>query len=629
MDLPFYRKIENAKRLFTGLNPPDLPSDYFAAIYPGRNYIPGSTIPAISASWQKRPSGILEPAGTPSGLPAPIDLVRVYLTFEDIFEGQIPGLDHLLDQVRRLPALEALIFVSQIMADFRRPGLSQTTIDRFFAEQWFQEPVQTKVKNLLRDPNRVLVAPQLLFVLAKLALIHAGDSLLPGIRKGNPVAAIFLIAQYLGADRDESIPAVLDQAPGSLGREIIANHIFNNPAPDTNTIASFRRRWIQLPEERKDDTRVVDLPEIYKKYLGVSLEDLSIFSIGLWANVIDGNPVVHHSYFSGVGWSKEHTYRVAELISIAIPELRAEVRREAAEKGPDWAISTLERWPVIKTYDDSFLVLDAALLINRVFGWLPVYDIINVLIQKGDDNSRSLKGKIEGCVSHLAEIYVLEVITHIVGGSPFGNRIYSDSELQAAFGGKRQKISDAAIDYGDSWVVIEITTLKMRRDSVAALSDEAVMSDLDNLIKKVIQIDETIKKIRLSEERLTGSKRVGQKRFYPLLITAAGFPVNPITLTLLRQKVKDQRLLDGLDVGPLELADMEDLEVVEALQDEGGPSLKDILHGKSNAGLARSGIRDYVVLELGRKLQRSQRIEDLWTESFSSIFERLRREQTN
>ena len=87
------------------------------------------------------------------------------------------------------------------------------------------------------------------------------------------------------------------------------------------------------------------------------------------------------------------------------------------------------------------------------------------------------------------------------------------------------KVADHAVDYGDSWVVAEITTSVLRRESIAGISDEDVEKDFDKFGAKVEQIDSTINQLRTDSQRLTGhAANTRVMTFYPVLVLAEGFP---------------------------------------------------------------------------------------------------------
>ncbi|MDX6319014.1 MAG: hypothetical protein QOD35_2414, partial [Nocardioidaceae bacterium] len=117
-----------------------------------------------------------------------------------------------------------------------------------------------------------------------------------------------------------------------------------------------------------------------------------------------------------------------------------------------------------------------------------------------------------------------------------------------------------AVEMPGSWLVAEVTTSRLRRETAAAVDESALCADVDKLVEEVEQIDAAISALR-SRPGALGSHR--GTRFYPVLILPDGFPIGAVSLGLLRQGVRDAGLLAGGDVAPLEVVDLTELEMLE------------------------------------------------------------------
>ncbi|WP_147339748.1 hypothetical protein [Actinomadura spongiicola] len=617
-------KLEHIKAALVENENLNIPQDYVAQISMNTPYVRGTVVPALGRRWEVHPSGLLIPQGSARSI-APIDLVITYLTAEEVL-GVKPEFEYVLDQLSRCTVRQVIAFTSRLMASYHAPGISRRELDKRFAITGFREPLREKILNLLRQGDRALIVPQALFWLNKISLIYSHDEPPAEVEPGNLVAALIAVTSHMSDESELPGSTIIDNIAGPLGREVIANQILNQKSTEANVLASFHRRWNQLPQELMSDPRVIDLAATFEEFAGVSLEDFSAVAAGFFASALKGEPVVPRSYFSSLDGQID-VNGVLELISRPVSTLRDEVTKEIERYGLTWAISTFERWPVVSFDDQNFIVIDGELLLQRCFGWLPMYDILDGLSGLSGSQGKRLTGKIQQCVSHLAEVYVLEILRSIVAELGDGKRAFFEEAIMRAYGGEKRKTCDAAIDYGSSWVMVEVTTIKMRRESVAGLSDEAINGDIDHLIAKAKQIDATIKAIQVDESRLTGHHSLPGKKFFPILVTAAGFPANPITLTLLRSKLKERGILEGPNVYPVELATTEELEMIEGLTQQHGYTLQGILESKAKAGLRRAAIREYILVELGVNPRRSERVERLWSKSFDSTIEALGRHE--
>jgi hypothetical protein len=90
-----------------------------------------------------------------------------------------------------------------------------------------------------------------------------------------------------------------------------------------------------------------------------------------------------------------------------------------------------------------------------------------------------------------------------------------------------------------------------------------------------------------------------------VLVVADGFPVNPISVTLLRERLAAAGLLQQSDTAPLEVLDLEELAIIEHIQDAGGPSLRELLAAHEESGvMGNVGLREFILVALRLQLQR-------------------------
>lgn len=541
-----------------------------------------------------------------------------YLTAKEVL-GFIPEPSEVGEHLRHVALPDVLLKLAIILAALRTPGADRREVDVRFANE-LGEPFRTRVLNNLRDPSATFIAPQAWFALAKLACRVSGDALVPGTVPGDLHYAALVMAQHLGTDFDTTEP-VVGADPGPFSRELVANQVFNSKPSEAHLLARFARRWLEMPDERSDDPLVVPLREVFEEVTGVPLHDFMMVGTGLWAASCGGTPHVLPGYFDALGLSSTRQDAALALISADVPTFRALVMKETREFGLEWAMSTFSQYPVVRLYDGSHLVLDPALVLRRVFGWLPLFDITSRLKTRGAAGRRRAN-QVIGCAQHLSEVYAHEILESALAGGPV-TRLYDSHDLLNAFAAPGRRVADAAVDYGDGWVVVETTTSQLRRETVAGLDDETLAKDLDKLIGEVEQIDSTIRSLRDSESVLTGRPAIDGRRFTPVLVVTEGFPVNPVSLTHLRERAAAKGFLAGADTDPLEALDVEELEIVEALQESGGPNLRDLLRAKQASNFHHDSLRNYVIFEVSDQLRHPRRLDKLWDQVFKPALEQL------
>ena len=600
-------QIDRLMRQFAANEPVELRS-YLAAAAPNQVRLMGSTASAIMSSYVQTDSGLIVPQSAARAA-IPLDQILKYLTAAELFPG-LPVPDGFVErQLPRVGLDDVLIFVAMLVNPFRRPGAVRKDLDLEAIRLFLVPEVANRAANLLREKHTTFIVPQALFALAKYACLLS--PLDPPTASGPPnlIAHMVLLAGELGPDEDEvSTSNVVTKTPGRLGREIVANQLFNSRRNDVDVMARFVGRWQDVPREHSDDPLMLDLVGAFKEATGVRLDDLNLIGAALWAAAMEGRFRHPPDYFTNLGWSEERTKAVLDLICIDSSGLAPLVQAEIDKFGPVWSISTFERYPLIRLTDGSFLVLDPALVVARIFGWLPLFDAKEGFKRRGEPGRAQ---SVQACLEHATEVYALQVLRRCVEGVATVRRLYDDTALEEAFGKRGRKKADAAIEYSDTWVVLEVTTSQPTRATVSGTSDEAIMKDLDKIIDEARQVEATISALKEDESRLTGHPARQRRRYFPVVVASEGFPVNPITITLLRERLAEEGILQSPDVTMVEVIDLEELEMLESIQEIGGPTLQELLEGKAASSLVNTGLRDYALLGLHLDLAPSARVRDV------------------
>ncbi|MGW1712636.1 hypothetical protein [Streptomyces sp. NPDC002156] len=588
--------------------PASLRAGYLADPSAGDPVLQGTTATALVPRWNERPSGLWIPAKCQE--PAPIDLTAVFLTPDEIFGFPLPS-SYTESQLQRLPLEGVLRFCALVLNSLAAPDASADAVDRGFVDRLFNEPVRSRVLNLLRDETRRLLVPQAFMLLARMAMEISPDTLAEDTPEGDVVGALFGLTQTLGQFPDPG-PAVIGDQPGTLGRELIANQHFNYSWSIAGILARYARRWLQLPAEHQGEPGIIDLSQAYGDSTGIQFESLAAVAGYLWMVTTTGRFVIAPGELTNLDIPAGQVEAVLALISTNLPGMREAVRSERPEKRTEWSFDPFQQWPVLRLPEERLLILDPRRLLDRAFGWLPIWDIKHPPPgHTKPAGHRKLAARAESTLRHLSEVYVSEVLHRITGDESTTRRVYDDAELKAAYTAQGQRIADAAIDYPGTWIVIEVTTTQLRREAATAVPGESQIEDIDKLIEELDQINATIIALRRDESALTGSPATADRRYLPLLVLPEGFPVNPVTLTVIRERARARGLLQVPDTDPVEIVDIEELEMIEGIQEESGPTMLDILRGKQSGSLRNSAVGDHIFHVMRLRPSRPARQADL------------------
>jgi hypothetical protein len=592
---------------------PDAFRTGLAPITDGQVMAAGTTVRPLQPSFIQLSSGLIIPA---TAAPQPMDQALCWISPSELFDAAPPAA-LTREWLQQVAFADVLGFIAGMLAAHRRPGGDAQLMDRNFAEDHLANEALIRARNLLRDTSRRIIVPQALYAMAKLAARDSGASRSPSFDADPQMLALSYFGALQAVDdatehlEESSEDVVVDTAVGELSRYALINQYLNRPGDEVHLMARLVRQWLELPHEEATDGGVLDLEREFTAATGTSVQDVVLVAVLLWSAALRYLPRVQLDYFSVLGWSDERLSAALGVVSADLDTLHGALRAELDAHGPVWGFSSLERYPVVRFDDGSLLVVDSRLLVRRVFGGLLSFDVIDALESRRDKASSRRAAQVKSYIQHLGETYALEVLQSLVASGPTCPRVFDEAVLLSAYRQRGRRIADAAVDYGDAWVVVEITTSRLTRDSVAGASVEALSRDIDKLVQKAEQLDHTISALRADPSRLTKAPAGPARRYFPLLVVAEGFPVNPISVELLRNRVAERGWLVGEDVAPLEVVDTVELELLEGLAENGGPSLREVLAGKQKAALFRDSVRAYLTRERRYNYARSQRLARL------------------
>lgn len=605
-------QFARARALMTGADP--LPQSFLVAVTRDRSFTRGTATPTVSMDYSMTAGGLLVPSSV--ARPAqPIDQVKIYLTAQEVM-GRSISKDRVIDALAGVSVELAVPWIAGWLARLHAPGAREGTVDSQYLEQELGG-LGPKVRNLLRNPETVLLTPQSLTCLLKLALLVCPTKGVPAPQDhhdGKLPFALLGLMEHLASglnELEDGKDTVISGVPGPLGRETIANHLGNSHRAEAGQWAAFVRCWRELPRELEGHPRVVNLEHAYEAATGVPLDDLVTVCAALWATSANGTPHMAPDYFDGLGWSAARLDAVLNLVTAAPDDLARDVYAELETHGFAWSRRAFEHHPIIRWPSGHLTVLDPELLVNRATGVWPLLDIRRELDRQGQKKARK---RADTAYEHVMEAYAIEVAKSITQSGPSG-RVYDDDALRKAFG-RAGQVADIAIDYGHAWIVVEATTRGVQSQTIAGVSDEATAQDISGFVEKCRQIEATVTNLRRSEEQLVGREAArsnAARRFYPVLLVASPVSVDPIFMSLLREALQKAGVLQGGDVALLEVMELEDLDIVETLLEKGGPSLLNILAGKEHSPLHGVSVRNYILLGLRKRgLLRPARVDEKW-----------------
>lgn len=594
--------------MFASREPAELRS-YLAVLEADTAYHAGSTVPAIGEVRQLA-NGLWVPARTQLA-PAPIDLMKTYITFHEVF-GESATLNELRALLRNYSREDLLGWCGTLVREMEDGGIEERAQHLIAV---LQPPYSQRLDAALQG-GRPLFSRQSAFVLAKLAIADCPET---GNSEALPLAVgigiLSLLAHELLGSRnqpaeDEPGDARIGGMPPRLSMELIANHWFNRSMDEANFLALYERRWID--GGRPSTVRVAGE---FEAALGFRVDDLASVALALWAGCRGESRYVIFDlpWLDSLNLPAGRLESVLSLIAIDLDEARAQIMSGEIENGAlDWNFDTFERYPLLRLDERRFCILDPALLVRRCLGWAPMYDL--AAAKKGSGKAA------EHALADASEAYAVDVLESTYGGGP-ARRLYFEAEIQAAYGTDRRN-ADAVVDYGTAAVVVEITARRPIRGFLHAGSPSYFVEQLEVMLDEVRQTAGTALSIHEQPRLLLGDE--GRRRFYPIVVMTEGFPTNPITLSAIRAAVQEAGLFSGLDAAPVEVIDLVELEMLESLVQTGAIDIPTLLDAKTESNFHADSVRNYVTTRADLDLGISERISDLLSRPFDRVARALR-----
>lgn len=591
--------------------------DYIARLEPGRAYFDGTTVAAVGTRYVERPDGLLVPESATRG-PQPIDLIKTYVTYSEVM-GAPPHRSYVVEALAAVSKADFVLLCARLLGAYEKLTADRAEIDNSLVNAWFSESGREKVAPLLRG-HSTLVAPQTLLLLMQLALLRSADEPAAGSQAQPLPAVILALQEGLGSDGDENESNIFRGDPHSaLFRFVVASQHFGSTQDIATTMAHHQRRWKRLAEAHASEDGAVDLHATFKEATGVDKDDFTAVALGIWAHceTRDAFPIPAAA-LEGINLPRSVIDTVLPMISGTADELRVEIQSLPPAYQTEWSFDVLRRFPILRLDNGDLLVLSKNLLIDRIYGWLPMFDLREGLKSAGRTKDAE---RAYGWFRHLCELDALESIERLAG-----ERLYRSDAIQEAFGIKDRN-ADVAIEYPDAWVVVEIGTHQISRATAVATTPDGLENDLKHGIDdKATQLDATIRELIADESQLTKRSARPRRRYVPVLVLTEGFPVNPLTTTAITERLTAARLFVDPRIAPLRILDQEELDMAEAIGEGGGPSLIQLLEQHERSNLAKSAFKDWLILERGRGTgpRRPTRLDEARKDAWRPAQERLR-----
>lgn len=230
-----------------------------------------------------------------------------------------------------------------------------------------------------------------------------------------------------------------------------------------------------------------------------------------------------------------------------------------------WDLSVFEEYPVVKIYDDLF-VLDEVLLWRRITTGLYWFVFDHLKTERGDSGWRAWTQ----AWGEMVEALVGDLFTAFADVDESGMpRIWDEHDLERAYGSD-VKHADFVLAVGKNLLLVEVVSGQLTIGTRAKLDRNAFDDDIEKLFtKKARQLDATVHCIEDDSVTLLGHELPGDWKVFPIIVAAFGFPYfNPI-IRYVNEVATTEGLLQSSRIEPFCIIDLREVELLESAVEQG------------------------------------------------------------
>ena len=405
--------------------------------------------------------------------------------------------------------------------------------------------------------------------------------------------------------------------------ELVRNGLFNEKDDYYSVIDRTLRVWEDLAvRPMRTSLRAAPRALLEEALGGVSFEDFFSLGTRLWTHAVIRDPIERNKPM---------------MLPASLPEVVTDQKfvdefltRVAAT--PEWFASEFEgrdaeydflpfqARPVVRL-GDGLLVLDETYLLQK-FTMLGLFWAVH---DNERDYHRDLDRKLwNQAHGEMVENLVTEQLREMapVAYDRLDSKsFYSEQELKNAYPDSR--VGDAALDYGDYFLLFEVTGGQPVVGTRVAGDPKKFEDDTEKLVlEEAEQLHAACNTLLADQKGLTGYDPPANRRIVPIVVVGGGYPSDALSRSHVGDILSQKGWLQDEAVEPLCVLDLSEVEVLESLH-EARKNPGWLLARWKRSGLRNTGFKNFVHREVNSKLPRPARTTDRAERSLTAAAERL------
>lgn len=151
-------------------------------------------------------------------------------------------------------------------------------------------------------------------------------------------------------------------------------------------------------------------------------------------------------------------------------------------------------------------------------------------------------------------------------GRPSGKSFYSEQDMKDTF--PKSRVGDAAVDYGDYFLLFEVTGGQPVVGTRVAGEPETFLKDTEKLVlEEAKQLHECCELLLTGQKQLTGYDPPANRRIVPIVVAGGGYPSDTLSRSYVEDVLEQKGWLQDEAIEPLCLLDLPEVEILESLHE--------------------------------------------------------------
>lgn len=421
---------------------------------------------------------------------------------------------------------------------------------------------------------------------------------------------------------DGSIRHLIGNMPANLTMELVRLGLLGKNDDEYSLIDRTLRIWQELATTTLRTQLRMPPRELLEEALGgVSFENFFALGMYLWAYAKSRDPLKGDRLMTlppelpGVVIEPDIVEEFFERV-VASPEWFA---REFEGRKSAYDFLPFEKRPVLRLADE-LLVVDETYLLEKFTSTGLFWTVHDNERDNHTDRDRKRWNQAHGeMVENLVTERLFETAPAASDRSG-GRSYYSEDEMKAAYPKKR--VADAAVDYGEYLLLVEVTGGQLVVDTRITGDPEKFEKDTQKLVlEEAEQLHSACQSLLADQQKLTGYAPPANRTIMPIIVVGGGYPADALSRGYVEDVLQEKGWLQDPAIGSLCILDLMEVEMLESLHEQGkNPGW--LLSRWKRSGLKDVAFKNFVVTEVDPDLPQPSRMTERVTAAFAAATER-------